>query len=118
MKNLKSQIQKVLKEYPDTRNSDITLMLKIWEEFYGVREIIKTKRIYDLPTQEAIKRIRAKFCEEGYNWAVPTEKKIAEARKISENRWREAMGYKQINPTFTERHLIEREIMERQNTLM
>lgn len=91
---LKNQVEKILQEYPETRNSDITLMLKIWEVFHSTDGMIETKKMYELPRHDAVKRIRAKFCQENKAWAIPTDWKIAKARKINEEKWRLALGYK------------------------
>lgn len=99
-KNLKAQVEYCLETYPETRNSDITLMLRIWETYYPSR--IKTgasgekgvwlKDLYDLPREDNIKRVRAKFQNE-LNRYLPTDWKVAQQRKIEEDKWRVAMGY-------------------------
>jgi hypothetical protein len=93
MIKLKEQVKKTLIEIPETRNSDITLTIEIWKRFYGVDGIMKTEQLYDLPREDNVKRIRAKFCEKGLVWAYPTDWKIAKARGINENKWRQLLGY-------------------------
>lgn len=93
IKNLQKQVAYILQNYPDTRNSDISLMIAIWVNYYGVGETLVTKRIYDLPREDNVKRLRAKFCEEKFSWAYPTDPKVAKARKIKEDEWRSALGY-------------------------
>ena len=108
---LKEQVEKVLIESPETRNSDITLTIEIWKRFYpdrisksypkdesrnigvGMVDCVDLRDLYDLPREDNIKRIRAKFCERGFKWAFPTDWKIAKGRGIQEDRWREALGY-------------------------
>lgn len=92
--NLKNQVERILKEYPETRNSDITLTIKIWEIFYAKDNKIDVRDLYELPREDNIKRIRAKFCQEKKPWAYPTEIKIMRARRIKEIEWRIALGYK------------------------
>ena len=90
---LKEQVKKILIENPKTRNSDITLTIEVWREFYGVRMEINLVQLYDLPREDNIKRIRAKFCEQGHFWTFPTDWKIAKGRGINEDRWRQVLGY-------------------------
>lgn len=94
---LKDQVKKVLIDNPETRNSDITLTIEIWKKFYSVGDNIPVGKLYDLPREDNVKRIRAKFCEQGYSWAMPTEEKIAKQRKINADIWRKALGYKTID---------------------
>jgi hypothetical protein len=93
LNRLKDQVRRTLMAYPETRNSDIALTIKIWEEFYGIRDTIQTKQLYDLPREDNVKRIRAKFCEQNKQWAYPTIWKIAQKRGIKEDEWRNVLGY-------------------------
>ena len=93
MKNLKLQVKSILINYPKTRNSDIALTIEIWREFYNTGMSINLVQLYDLPREDNIKRIRVQFCEKGFRWAYPTDWKIARARKINEQKWREMLGY-------------------------
>lgn len=100
---LKKQVERVLREESDTRNSDITLTIRMWQRFYGVNESIQLSELYDLPREDNIKRIRAKFCEEKKSWAYPSSREIAKRRGIKEDEWRVMMGYPRtedtLNPT-------------------
>jgi len=97
---LKSQVEFVLKEFPESRNSDITLMIELWKAYYPSK--LKTgatgekgvwlKDLYELPTQDNIKRIRAHF-QNDLNLYLPTDPKVVKQRRISEDKWREFMGY-------------------------
>jgi hypothetical protein len=91
--NLKKEVKHVLQNWPETRNSDIALTIKVWQLFYGVHEAVDLSKLYELPREDNVKRIRAKFCEQGFQWAYPTEWKIARARKIKEDEWRMKLGY-------------------------
>jgi hypothetical protein len=93
IKNLKNQVKQILRMYPETRNSDIALTIKLWQVFYGIGEAVNVKNLYDLPREDNVKRIRAKFCEQGFSWAYPTELKIALGRQIKEEEWKRALGY-------------------------
>lgn len=100
--NLTGQVEYILASIPETRNSDITLMIEIWKRFYSknikyVRdtdECVLLKDLYDLPREDNIKRIRAKFQNDKKNpQYLPTDQKIAEQRGILAEVWREAMGH-------------------------
>ncbi len=93
MNTLKKQVEKVLRGYPETRNSDITLTIKIWQMFYGVGRVVDVNLLYDLPREDNVKRIRAKFCEQKESWAYPTSLEVAKKRQIKEDEWRMALGY-------------------------
>ena len=93
MKGLKGKVKMVLIQYPSTRNSDIALTIQIWKMFYGIREEIEVARLYDLPREDNIKRIRANFCQKGRSWAYPTTLEVAKRRGIAEDIWREVLGY-------------------------
>jgi len=100
---LRSQIVHCLKKYPPTRNCDIKLTNSIWYEFYGGylfrREIdgkeelcVPLKRLYDLPREDDIKRIRAKIQNEEHLF-LPTEWEVARQRRFKEEEWRNYLGY-------------------------
>jgi hypothetical protein len=95
LKQLQNQIRETLKKYPHTRNSDITLTIQVWQDFYSVGNVIKVEELYDLPREDTIKRIRAKFCEDLQPWAYPTDETVARQRQINEEEWRIALGYGQ-----------------------
>lgn len=99
MINLKEQVRVVLRSDPETRNSDITLTIRIWQRFYGVNDLINVYNLYDLPREDNVKRIRAKFCEQRKDWAYPTSLKIAKRRGIKEEEWRQALGYPPTDET-------------------
>ena len=110
MKGLRGKVKMVLIEYPATRNSDIALTIAIWKMFYDVRDSeVELARLYDLPREDNVKRIRAKFCQKGFRWAYPTSLKVAKRRGIAENMWREALGYPILSevkyPTHEESYL-------------
>jgi hypothetical protein len=97
---LKSQVENVLKEFPQTRNSDITLMIELWQRYFPTRikkgssgEVgIWLKDLYDLPREDNIKRIRAHF-QNDLNLYLPSDEKVVLQRRINEDKWREFMGY-------------------------
>lgn len=90
LQTLKSQVEHILKTYPETRNSDITLTIKLWKVFYPSKivnkDFIRIVDLFDLPREDNIKRIRAKFNSQ--NKYLPTSLEVALQRGILEERWR------------------------------
>lgn len=102
IKTLKARVEHCLSVYPETRNSDITLMLKVWELWYSdsiLDGAIPLKALYELPTQEAVKRLRAKFNAEGR--FVATSWEVAQARGMNESEWRVALNMPTVESTHT-----------------
>lgn len=122
----KTMVETILRNVPESRNSDITLLIEIWRRFYPQRvkrgasgeEGVWLKDLYDLPREDGVKRIRASFNHEGKYF--PTDWKVAKGRGIEEDRWRVEMGYppkgQTINPTKTDSYMDE-ERSFRQQTL-
>ena len=90
IKTLTAQIEEVLQIKPETRNSDKILTWAVWEKFYGIGCAITREQFIDLPTEDNVKRIRAKYNSELLY--LPTSQEVAEARGIKEEEWREALG--------------------------
>lgn len=96
---LTQQIEDILQNNPQTRNSDITLMIELWKRHYqhkvvttqNGRQGVCFESFYSLPREDTIKRIRARF--NAKFMYLPTEVEVAKARGILEDRWREFMGY-------------------------
>lgn len=108
LEKLKDQVSEMLEENPDCRNSDITLMIKIWERYYPQRIIdgkIRLSDLYELPREDNIKRIRAKLQEEALKridegktngdevYFLPTSEAVAKKRQINEVIWQKALNY-------------------------
>jgi hypothetical protein len=86
---LKNKVEHILAELPPTRNSDVLLCIRIWQEFYP--ELVKNDsvNIYDLfklPREEHICRIRRKI-QHDQNKYLPTNKDIARQRNINMAKW-------------------------------
>jgi len=100
MKKLEQKIIYCLEKYPETRNSDTKLTNAIWLEFYKDKlfstadgnAAIKLIDLYNLPTQDDVKRIRAKIQNEKHLF-LPTSIEIRKKRKIKEEDWRKYLGY-------------------------
>lgn len=98
-KPLKTMVEEVLRNIPETRNSDIALMIEIWRRYFPQRikkgqsgeEGVWLRDLYDLPREDNVKRVRAKLNHEGKYF--PTDWKVAKARGIKEDVWRQELGY-------------------------
>ena len=92
--NLRKQVTEILKLQPETRNSDITLMIALWERYYPQRirdGAVLLSSLYDLPREDSIKRLRADLNSKGRY--LPTSPEVLKQRGIEEDRWREELGY-------------------------
>lgn len=102
IKTLKAQVEHCLTTYPETRNSDITLMLKIWQLFYPelvTATDVPFNSLYQLPREDNVKRVRAAFNSKGLFY--PTSWEVAKARDINRDEWQVAMGYPTQEKTYT-----------------
>ena len=99
-------VEKCLQDFPETRNSDVELTIRIWKEFFGQRifnsprnvPAIELHNLFDLPREDHVKRIRAKFQNDEGKY-LPTTWKVAKQRQIEEGKWRE---YIRLFPTHEE----------------
>ena len=105
IRRLKWQVNYCLGKYPKTRNSDIELRHQILRDFYPsrVRELKGREAVYledefELPTQDAVKRVRAVFQNVEGKY-LPTDWKVAKKRGIERAKWEDGLGY---NLTSTE----------------
>lgn len=93
---LKKEIENILAEYPETRNDDIELMIKLWVVYYP--QFIKNnigvllQDLKKLPREDHIKRYRAKIQNEELKY-LPTKLEVLEHRLKSAKKWREKLGY-------------------------
>lgn len=95
---LKDQVEWCLKNIPSTRDSDIKLTLNIWWRFFpkSIKQIdgeyfVRAKDMYDLPREDNVKRIRAKFNEQGEY--LTDKPQIRKQRKQKEIEWLHDLGY-------------------------
>lgn len=96
IKGLKQQVLRILDEFPQSRNSDQWLTIKLWCVFYPSRIVrleneepmIRLKDIMDLPREDNVKRVRA-IIQNVENKFLPTSLAIVKQRKINEELWRE-----------------------------
>lgn len=92
---LKNQIIKILTDFPQSRDSDQYLTIKLWCIFYPSRIIreegkeptIRLKDVMDMPREDHVKRIRAIIQNEEHRF-LPTSLEVAKQRKINEAEWK------------------------------
>lgn len=114
-KTIKEMVEACLRNIPETRNSDVTLMIEIWKRYFPhklfsvERLAVRLSDLYDLPREDNIKRVRAQFNSEGKYY--PTDWKVAKARGLKEDEWRVALGYPAkeatVHPTKTDSYMDE-----------
>jgi len=99
---LKNMVEQILKENPkymniEARNSDIVLLIIIWQRWYGVSDlengIVHVRRLLDLPREDNVKRVRAKIQNEEHKY-LPTNPDVLIKRGIIEEYWETALGYR------------------------
>lgn len=96
---LETQLRAILKEDERSTNSDIRLTQMHWyrNHRHAIRMIdgepfINLKRLYDVTSQDSIKRVRAHI-QNDLNEYLPTDPAVRKKRKISEQAWQEYLGY-------------------------
>lgn len=66
--NLKNAVKHWLETYPELRDCDKALTVRL-RQFVLWKDRIKLEEIHNLPSQESIKRIRARFNQEWLYWS-------------------------------------------------
>lgn len=123
-KTLKNQVYSILRDIPESRNSDITLLIELWNRYYPQfiinsdtsGQLIRLKDLFDLPQQDAIKRIRAGIQNNDREY-LPTDIKVLIGRAIQSDEWKKFLGYR-VNkyPTALTHSDIEKALTEYINT--
>lgn len=92
--NLEQKVRFILARYPETRNSDIKLAIKLWEEFYNHclhlkdgKLSIQLKYLSKIPKQVSITRVRGKI-QNKEGLYIPTNKEVIRQRHIKESEFR------------------------------
>jgi len=92
LKNLSDKVESILERYEEARNSDITLMVKLWKEYHNVGDYVPVDRLYDLPRLDFIARIRRHIQSDEKRF-LPTSWEVARSRGWQEEAWKRALGY-------------------------
>lgn len=92
-KKLKQQILFCLEEYRETRDNDTLLTVMVWKEFHKKSLFIKNgiycvklSTILKLPSQDNVKRIRARI-QNTEKMYLPSDPEVREKRRIAEKEW-------------------------------
>jgi len=106
IKDLKKKILNILKEFPETRNSDIALTIKVWKEYCPTKiiysqkyddDFIRLKDLFVLPREDNIKRIRANIqspkIKGGMELYPPTSEEVARQRGFNMDDWHRVMAW-------------------------
>lgn len=93
-KTLKQQVDYILGQFPETRNSDTLLTVKLWEHFchdklsrFGGEWFVKVDLVGVLPREDHIKRVRATI-QNVEKRHLPTNWDVARQRKWAEEEWK------------------------------
>lgn len=97
---LTQQIEFILSTTPESRNSDITLTMELWQHYYkdlfiyskSGKPFVALERLFDLPREDNIKRIRAKIQNEERRYLPTNVEVLIERAKLSKE-WKEFFGY-------------------------
>ena len=89
---LRRQVLLALKVNPATRNSDKLLTWCVWQQFYGIGATIDRETFMKLPSEDAVKRIRA-VVQNDEKLYLPTDWEVAKKRGWNEIAWRYHLGY-------------------------
>lgn len=105
-RELKSRVERILRDYPKARDSDVWLTIKLWTIYHPTRiqggeiesadgvtipagkKYIYLLDILDLPSEDKISRHR-RFFQNTLKKYLPTSWEVAKTRKIKEKEWRE-----------------------------
>lgn len=98
---LTKQVLYCLEQYPETRNSDIALTIRIWQNFTdkliwsekSSANYVKVKDLFEMPREDWVKRIRAKIQNEDKLFP-PTNPEVIKARRQERGKWLNTLGYK------------------------
>lgn len=97
-KALKQMVEECLRNIPETRNSDIVLAIAIWRRYFPQRirkgasgeEGVWLRDLIDLPREDNVKRIRAKFNAEGKYYPLTGKWRKPEALRRTTGAWNSA----------------------------
>ena len=111
-------VEQILRENPkyqniEARNSDIALLILIWQRWYGVSDLpngtVHVRRLLDLPREDNVKRVRAKIQNEEHKY-LPTNPDVLIKRGILEQYWSDALGYNLTKEEWRRHHQTNAEL--------
>lgn len=90
--NAAIEVERVLREYPATRESDQLLAWCVYQQFYGIGETITKSQFLDiLPSFETIRRTRQKI-QNDLGKYLPKDPVVRRRRGL-EDEWKDALQY-------------------------
>jgi len=96
---LTDKIEKVLAQYEEARNCDMTLTYLVWYEYHQDRLkyvdnewYVKLSDLKELPREDHVKRHRARLQNEEGKY-LPTDPTVIKKRRLHESKWRKELGY-------------------------
>lgn len=103
-KQLKQQVRQTLENFPETRNSDALLIIRLYQEYYYLPDPVSQKKLLEIMAwakPDDIVRIRRKFnqpkrradgtFEQGRY--LPTDKEVLRKRRLLIDKSRIELGY-------------------------
>lgn len=102
IRGLREQVRAILRDQPDTRNSDKLLTVMLWQRHHS--DLIQDgthvylQDILALPSEDAISRCRRQIQHDDKQY-LPTSEAVAAARGWNIEEWKRALGYQ---PAFKE----------------
>lgn len=122
---LKKMVETTLASNPkyrgvEARNSDIALTICIWQIYYNVGDnpdsVVHLRRIFDLPSEDKIARVRRQFQNDQHLY-MPNDPNVLIARKVAEQYWQEALGYKLTKDEWRQHHNTVAELAQSERRL-
>lgn len=96
---MEARVKAILAKDDQSRNDDIRLTQVYWWTYHRSimltvdgRPVVPLMKLHELPSQDGIKRVRAKIQNEQHLY-LPTRKDVAIKRLGSETEWRKYLGY-------------------------
>lgn len=90
LNTVKEQVEECLQKFPQTRNSDALLMLKLYHHFYKVSEDDPISKLLEVPAPESVSRAR-RFIQNTERKYPPTSLDVARQRQWKEEEWIETI---------------------------
>lgn len=94
IQTLKTKVEICLEKFPETRNSDVELTIRVWRVFHKDKlnaNFVHLNDLFALPREDTIKRIRAQIQNRDQRF-LPTAWEVAKKRKINQEVWERAMA--------------------------
>lgn len=94
-KELTSQVRQILRDNPETRNSDALLVLELYKRFYYLPNPVKHDKLLEVmkwAQPDHLSRIRQKIQNVDGQY-LPTSTEVIKQRRLNQSKWRSFLGY-------------------------